>query len=73
LLTPFSITKSYNNIGDTVEQEKYLNKAIRHVFKTAEYKQLTPEALDACDIVGVKPESLMMKTAENFVQSASEP
>jgi len=50
-----------------------LNKAIRVVFKTADFKQLNAEALDACDIIGVKPDSLAMKTIENFIQSSNEP
>ena len=67
------VTKSSHALGDTVEQDKYLNKAIRVIFKTADFKHLNPDALEACDIVGVKPESLQLKTVEQFIQSASEP
>lgn len=55
------------------EEEKYLNKAMRVVFKTVDLKQLSPEALTACDQIGVKPESLFLLTVENFRQSQSEP
>ena len=61
------VTKSSNALGDTVEQEKYLNKAIRVIFKTADFKHLNQDALEACDIVGVKPESLQLKTVEHFI------
>lgn len=43
------------------------------IFKTADFKQLNADALEACDIIGVKPESLQMKTVENFAGDAKEP
>jgi len=70
------VTKSRsisNALGDSVEQEKYLNKAIRVIFKTADFKQLNADALDACEVIGVKPESLQLKTVENFTGKADEP
>ena len=70
------VTKSRsisNALGDSVEQEKYLNKAIRVIFKTADFKQLNADALDACEALGVKPESLQLKTVENFAGDPKEP
>ena len=46
---------------------------MRAVFKTADFKQLSNEALEACESIGVKPESLQVKQIESFVQSPTEP
>jgi len=40
---------------------------MRAVFKTADFKQLSNEALEACESIGVKPESLQVKQIESFV------
>lgn len=66
-------SRSISNALSDAEQEKNLNKAMRVIYKTADFKQLNPEALDACENIGVKPESLQMRTIEGFVQSSSEP
>jgi hypothetical protein len=70
------VTKSRsisNALGDSVEQEKYLNKAIRVIFKTADFKQLNADALEACEVIGVRPETLQLKTVEQFAGDPKEP
>lgn len=60
-------SRSFSNALTDAEQEKNLNKAMRVIFKTADFKQLNAEALDACEHLGVKPESLSVRTVESFV------
>jgi len=46
--------------------EQQLTKASRFIFKTVDMKHLTSEAHDACQHIGVKPESLVNKNLESF-------
>lgn len=63
-------------LGKTVtnpaELEKEFNKAARHIFKTPDLKVLTPEAVEACHHIGVKTESLLLKTQEQFKTEPNE-
>lgn len=49
-----------NPVINDVDGEQALNQATRHIFKAGtDAKQLTQDALVACDTLGVKPESLL--------------
>jgi hypothetical protein len=49
-----------NPVINDDDGEQALNQAIRHIFKAGtDAKQLTQDALIACDTLGVKPESLL--------------
>ena len=49
-----------NPVLNEIDGEQALNQAIRHIFKAGtDAKQLTQDALIACDSLGVKPESLL--------------
>ena len=47
-------------------EEKELNKALRLLFKNQDQSQLTQEAFDACKVLGIKPESLILRQADSF-------
>jgi|LauGreDrversion4_2_1035121.scaffolds.fasta_scaffold104665_1 hypothetical protein len=46
--------------------EKEFNKAARHIFRQPELKVLTAEALEACEHIGVNPNTLVQKTQNDF-------
>lgn len=67
--SPNRLSKSQSVVHTTNPEDandKELNKAIRHLFKPTEYRQLTPEALEACQTLGVNPESLLPRSQESF-------
>lgn len=53
--------------------DKELTKAIRVLFKAADQKALSQEAIQACDHIGVKPESLILRQADSFKITPQEP
>lgn len=54
------------------EIDKDFNKAARHIFKQPELKVLIPEAQEACEHIGVKPETLVAKSQNDFPVAANE-
>lgn len=62
-----------NPILNDIDGEHALNQAIRHIFKAGtDAKQLTQDALIACDTIGVKPESLLNQPLESFYENPKE-
>ena len=55
------------------DHDKDLLKVLRYLYKPTDPKTLTGEALEACQLLGVKPVTLQPKTLEEFVEKEGEP